>query len=284
MNKSVSHYLRDYLQLTGSAKFNSLTGGADRALTASESADLSATLNKYMVDIVPAVAGNDVFKKQLMTKDQFDTAKAADPTYGVFADYAAFTADWKDVQKALVTALLATADAEMAAQEAAAAGPGAGPGAGKGATPPTPGKGAKPATPTGTGAPGANPFTFRLRGGAAPPSLLAAAMAASGVVVASGNPELNHFFTYFSSSDKKIPDEFFTDLAANRDKLKELLYDGPTGIKNLNLTKANLVKTGQLVTQLILKGNTESNMPLKITIGQVATKLIIIGQTLKTLP
>ena len=243
MNKSVSHYLRDYLQLTGSAKFNFLTGGADRPLSADESRDLSATLNKYMVDIVPPVPANDVFKKQLMTKDQFDAAKAGDvATYGAFADYAAFTADWKDVQKALVAALLAAADAEMAAGEALA--PGLAPGSaaaasaatgspGTGAKPPTPGSaaaasaatgspgtGAKPltpgsaASPAGTGSPRAataNPFTFRLRGGAASPSLLAAAIAASGVVVATSVVYIG-IKNYFTSPGIEVNENFMKEL------------------------------------------------------------------------
>jgi hypothetical protein len=221
MNKSVSHYLRDYLQLTGSAKFNFLTGGAERPLTASEASDLQAVINKYMIDIVPAVAANDVFKKQLMTKEQFDAAKAAASTaatYAAFANYTAFTADWKDVQKALVAALLLTADAEMAAAapgEAASAPAGTGspgkgsPGSAAAASVAT-GSPGSAVSPAGTGSPGAaaaSPFTFRLRGGAASPSLLAAAIAASGVVASDplstigfiSNPLLDKIFSYIKT-------------------------------------------------------------------------------------
>lgn len=289
MNKSVSHYLRDYLQLTGSAKFNFLTGGAERALTPSESSDLSATLNKYMVDIVPPVPANDVFKKQLMTKDQFDAAKAAASTaatYAALADYAAFTADWKDVQKALVAALLLAADAEMAAAapgEAASA-PAGTVSPGTGAKPPTPGSAAaasaatgspgSAASPAGTGSPGAatNPFTFRLRGGAASPSLLAAAIASSGVVVASGPPELKHFFTYFSVTVKDIPSEFFTDLVANTQKLKPLLTK-----KELNLedTKEAFKRVGFLINKLSADSNTKysTDKDMQKSIGIVINKL-----------
>jgi hypothetical protein len=296
MNKSVSHYLRDYLQLTGSAKFNFLTGGAERPLTASEASDLQAVINKYMIDIVPAVAANDVFKKQLMTKEQFDAARVADATkYGAFADYTAFTADWKDVQKALVAALLLAADAEMAAAapgEAASAPAGTGspgkgsPGSAAAASVATgsPGTGAKPQTPgsavspAGTGSPGAaaaSPFTFRLRGGAASPSLLAAAIAASGVVVASGPPELKHFFTYFSVTDKTIPDEFFTDLKKNKDALKALLKKD---ILKLQDTSETFTRIGILSNKLAVAKNVKysADNDMVTTIGVIINKLSTI--------
>lgn len=130
MNKSVSHYLRDYLKLTNS-KF-SLMGGADRALTSTEASAAEATLLKYVKPKNPPPGPNDVFIYEIKSAADFAAAPVESSTGGPFLDYNAFVQDFKDVQKALVTKFLADADAAETAGAAGAAGT---PGAAKAKTP-----------------------------------------------------------------------------------------------------------------------------------------------------
>jgi len=124
MSKSVSHYLRDYLKLTGSAKFN-LMGGVDRKLEPAEAANTQATINKFL-KLLPAPGPNNVFVHTLKEAADFTAAAPLDAKY---ANYDAFVQDFKDVQRALVEKLIEEADAldkaELATKAAAVAPAGA---------------------------------------------------------------------------------------------------------------------------------------------------------------
>lgn len=118
MSKSVSHYLRDYLKLTDSAKFNLIGGfGVERKLTPAEEGNMNTTVLKFLKLKVPAPGPNDVFKYEIKSAADFTAAPVAG-----YANYGEFIQDFKDVQKAIVQKFLDDADAAAAPAAAAPAG------------------------------------------------------------------------------------------------------------------------------------------------------------------
>lgn len=118
MSKSVSHYLRDYLKLTDSAKFNLIGGfGVERKLTPAEEGNMNTTVLKFLKLKVPAPGPNDVFKYEIKSAADFTAAPVAG-----YANYGEFIQDFKDVQKAIVKKFLDDADAAAAPAAAAPAG------------------------------------------------------------------------------------------------------------------------------------------------------------------
>ena len=261
MNKSVSHYLRDYLKLTNS-KF-SLMGGADRALTPAEAVAAEATLLKY-VKLKPT-GPNDVFIYQIKSDADFAAAPVASSTGAAFPNYNAFVQDFKDVQRALVEQFLKEADAAEAAGAAGA--PGA----------------AKIKTPFMGGS------RSKQYGGVTTEGLkslkLAAAAAGTPAGVVDGVfPELVQLIALILSADKTIPDSLIDDLTLNKDKLKATLVDGPTGLTNTKFTKANQTRVGIIVGKLKLSQVAEPAGPRKTALGVVLGKMTILMKEIQKLP